>query len=162
VSANITLIGMPGSGKTTLGKQIAQHTARDFIDTDELIEQKYQQPLQSVMNEHGAENFLNIETETLLGLNPQNTLISTGGSAVYSQTGMTHLRSISTIIYLDVPLKNLKQRITNFQTRGLYKSTHQTLEEIYHERRPLYQKYAHHMIQGKDISLDQLKEYHYF
>lgn len=147
---------MPGSGKTTLGKQLAQETHRPFLDTDHLIEHTHKRPLQVIMDQNGPEKFLNLETQTLLGLNPHNTIISTGGSAIYSPQGMAHLQEISTIIFLDVPLTTLKQRLHNLQTRGLYKTQNQTLDEIFKERHPLYQQHAHHTLQGSDIQLKDL------
>lgn len=150
---------MPGCGKTTLGRQLAEHMKLALIDTDHLIEQKYQQPLQTIMNEQGPKKFLEIETETLLGLNPEESIISTGGSAVYSKSGMEHLKNISNIIYLDVPLNVLKKRIGNFETRGLYKTTNQTLEQIFIERQPLYKKYAHQTITEKNITLNQFNRW---
>ena len=154
--SNLVLIGMPGAGKSTIGVLLARKTARDFLDTDLLIQSQQQRSLQAIVDNEGHTALRKIEEDVLLGLfrneAKQNHLlkkhvIATGGSAVYSEPAMHHLKANGTVIFLDVDLTTLKSRINNFDTRGLAKRPNQTFAELYAERLPLYKKYA-------DITVD--------
>ncbi|MGH1441443.1 MAG: shikimate kinase [Cellvibrionaceae bacterium] len=144
---NIILIGMPGSGKSTLGVQLAKSLGLNFIDTDLVIQNQQGQLLQTILNEKGYQALRDIEEEALLGLELSHALVSTGGSAVYSDTAMKHLSQHGTIIYLDVTFEEINKRINNEGSRGIARPAGQTLEDVYHERTPLYKKYA-------DITID--------
>jgi shikimate kinase len=141
-SSNIILIGMPGSGKSTVGVILAKKTSRNFLDTDVLIHTSEKRPLQDIVDVDGYLALRRIEEEILLGLSVKNHVIATGGSAVYSQAAMSHLKTDGIIVFLDVDLKTLESRVRDIGSRGLAKRPDQTFSELYEERRPLYQKYA--------------------
>ena len=139
---NIILIGMPGSGKSTVGVLAAKLLGLDFIDCDLLIQKREGKRLHEIIEQKGIEYFEKVEEEVLSELKTQNTLIATGGSAVYSQRGMENLKNQGRVVYLNVDIKELKNRITNFSTRGIIMHSGTTLEDLCKERLPLYEKYA--------------------
>ena len=104
---NIILIGMPGSGKSTIGVVLAKALGYSFIDSDLLIQEKYQTKLSQLIDENGDAGFIQIENDVNKQLSPQNTIIATGGSAVYGKEAMEHFKEIGTIIYLQVPYKEI-------------------------------------------------------
>jgi shikimate kinase len=156
MASNLTLIGMPGAGKSTIGIILAKNLAMGFIDTDILIQINHQRPLQQILDEGGHLNLRVIEEQEILKLNIENQIIATGGSAVYSAAAMAHLGKISTIIFLDVRLDVLKKRIHNFETRGIAKTAGQSFDDLFRERRTLYEKYADITIDANDLDQDQL------
>ena len=143
IGKNITLIGMPGAGKTTIGKELSFKMNKLFIDTDCVIEKKFDKKLHEIIKQKGNDIFLNIEEQTILNLQCSNTIISTGGSVIYSEKAMQYLQKISTIIYLDVPLSTLYKRLNNLTERGVILKENQTLEDLFNERNILYKKYSH-------------------
>ncbi len=151
---NITLIGMAGAGKTTTGRQLAAKLKMSFIDTDRLIQEKYGKKLNEIIEENGSEKFIELENSLICELNPENTVIATGGSAVYGRKAMEHLRKISTVVYLDVPLWKIKLRVSDAPGRGVVSQKGETLEEIFFERLRLYKRYKHFSVicKGKKIS----------
>jgi shikimate kinase len=150
IGKNITLIGMPCSGKTTQGTKLASMMNKLFIDTDTIIEQNEHKTLSNII-ESGNEYFLDIEKQTILNLKCSNTVISTGGSVIYSEEAMKHLQQISTIIYLDVSLDILYKRLTNLTERGVVLKKQQTIEDLYIERSLLYNKYSHIVLTDTSI-----------
>ena len=134
IGKNITLIGMPGAGKTTIGKELSSKMNKLFIDTDEVIEKKFDKKLHEIIKQEGNNEFLNIEEDTILNLQCSNTIISTGGSAVYSEKAME---------YLDVSLSTLCNRLHNLTERGVILKQNQTLKDLFDERNILYKKYSH-------------------
>jgi shikimate kinase len=141
-SHNIILIGMPGSGKSTIGVLLAKMTSRNFMDTDLLIQDAEKQPLQQIVDSRGYLALRSIEEKILLGLECTNHVIATGGSAVYSQTAMKHLHELGVIVFLDVDMATLLSRVSDYHSRGLAKSPDQTFSGLFEERSALYQKYA--------------------
>jgi shikimate kinase len=133
---------MPGSGKSTVGVILAKQTARDFIDTDVIIQTLHERSLQDIVDHDGYVALRKIEEEVLLGLSLYNFVIATGGSAVYSDAAMSRLRSDGVVVFLDVDLPTLESRVHDLGTRGLAKSPDQSFEELYKERLPLYTGYA--------------------
>lgn len=140
--SNLVLIGMPGSGKSTAGVILAKRTSRDFVDTDLLIQTSRKRSLQDIVDHDGYAALRNIEERVLLDLSVRNHVIATGGSAVYSDEAMAHLKSDGLLIFLDVDLATLESRIPDFSTRGLAKRPEQTLPELFSERFGLYTKHA--------------------
>ncbi|MBX2849032.1 MAG: AAA family ATPase, partial [Acidiferrobacterales bacterium] len=115
---NLVLIGMPGSGKSTLGKRLADDLSIEFLDTDRLIEQKESQPIQAIADKSGINYLKSLEQSVLCDLSVKRHLLATGGSAVLSDPAMRHLSSIGKIIYLKIKLSTLLARVENSQTRG--------------------------------------------
>lgn len=143
MKSRLTLIGMPGSGKSAVGKILAQRLGWNFVDTDRCIELDYGMKLQEVIDRVGAGRFGRIEEETVLKLEPaEHTVISTGGSVVYSEAAMRHLASLSTVIFLDLPVEALHGHIALEAPRGIVGLSEGGLEELYEQRFPLYRKYA--------------------
>ena len=138
----ITLIGMPGCGKSCMGRALAGKLKMKLIDSDKLIERKYGKKLQEIIDEIGVDAFRKIEEETLLSLEGENLIISTGGSAVYSEAGMKHLKEIGKVFYLFCSYETVKERVGDFSRRGVVLKPGQTLLDLYNERVPLYRQYA--------------------
>ncbi|MFT7388980.1 MAG: shikimate kinase [Candidatus Endobugula sp.] len=139
---NIILIGMPGSGKSTVGVQLAKTLGLDFIDTDIMIQTQEGRQLQDIQDNDGHVALRAIEEHVILGLDTQGALISTGGSAIYSDTAMQHLTSLGIIVFLEVSVDELEKRINGQGPRGIACSEGQTFFDIYTERTPLYRRYA--------------------
>ena len=139
---NIVLIGMPGAGKSTNSLLLAKALGKDFLDTDVLIQVREGKTLQQIMDDTDYLKLRRIEESVLTSIDVQNTVIATGGSAVYSATGMTHLRKNGIIIYLETPLKTLEQRIHDYETRGIAKHPEQRFDDLFVERSKLYNQYA--------------------
>lgn len=144
---NITLIGMPGAGKSTIGVILAKSLLCDFIDTDLIIQKKTGKSLCQLLDEKGTGDFLQLENDIICGESFETCVIATGGSAVFGEEAMAKLKKISTVIFLDVNVAELKKRLSNIRTRGVAMKKDTTVSELYEERLPYYQKYA-------DITLD--------
>lgn len=139
---NIILIGMPGAGKSTAGVILAKACGMKFIDTDLLIQERTGRLLQEIINTEGLEAFLKTEEETILSLHCENTVIATGGSVVFGQRGMEHLKKGGIIVYLKIPFDEMEHRLTNITTRGIVLAPGQSLRAMYDKRVLLYEKYA--------------------
>lgn len=158
MKTNITLIGMAGAGKSTVGIILAKNLGRGFLDTDVLIQINRQRTLQDIVDQEGYLELRRMEQEEICKVNLTNHIIATGGSAVYSAPAMEHLRSISTVVFLHTQFEELERRIHNFETRGLAKSPEQTFRDLYEERELLYRKYADLIIPTDDIDQDSVAE----
>ncbi|NIS62673.1 MAG: AAA family ATPase [Proteobacteria bacterium] len=140
---NLILIGMPGAGKSTVGRHLAQTLALAFLDTDQLMEERCSCTLQQIIDSEGLESFRLKEEKTILSLEVSKHVISTGGSVIYYQRAMAHLRNLGWILWLDLPLEELERRLANgMENRGLVRTPDQSLVDLYLERRPLYERYA--------------------
>jgi len=140
---NVTLIGMPGSGKSMIGKLLAKKINFEFIDCDEYIEQKEKMSLQQIIDTKGDKGFCKIEKQRILELLPlKKHVIAPGGSAIYLEKLMNILKKSSLIILLNLPLNVLEQRLTNKETRGIVGLRSKSIKELYEERMPFYKKYA--------------------
>ena len=146
MNKSITLIGMAGAGKSTIGKQLAKLLDFKFIDGDLIIERRINQSIQNFLDQHGGKEFTKIEEEVLLTINFNKMILATGGSAVLSDTAMKFIRKESEVIFLDVTYENISKRILNLSERGLVKEPNQSLQETYDERLSLYRKYADHVV----------------
>lgn len=140
---NIILIGMPGSGKSSVGVVLAKALGYRFVDADLLLQEQEGMLLQEILDSRGVEAFLDLEGQVLSHLRCTRSVIAPGGSCVCRETAMEHLRSLGTVVYLQLSFSEMKQRIHNLETRGIALEQGQTLEDVYDFRRPLYEKYAH-------------------
>ena len=146
-ASNIILIGMPGSGKSTVGVILAKLLSRGFVDTDLLIQTARGRSLQGIVDSDGFLALCDIEELLLVNLDCSNQVIATGGSAVYSHPAMTHLKRDGIVVFLHADLETLHKRVHDFSKRGLAKSPDQTLDDLFAERLSLYAAYA-------DITID--------
>lgn len=155
---NIILIGMPGAGKSTIGVLLAKTLGYKFVDTDLLIQEQEGALLQDIINQKGLDEFLQIEERINSNLEYVNTIIATGGSVVYSEKAMEHLKKIGKVIYLELPINIINKRVKNIKTRGVAMQKGQTLEQLYEKRCPLYEKYADAVIEAEGKSMEELVE----
>lgn len=158
MKSNLTLIGMPGAGKSTIGIILAKYLSFGFIDTDVLIQINQQKSLQEIINESDYLKLRKIEEKEILKLNVDNHVIATGGSAVYSEKAMSHLRNISNIIFLEVDFEIIQKRIRNFEIRGIAKAKTQTFRGLFNERQILYKKYAELSIDCNRLNHEEIAE----
>lgn len=153
---NIILIGMPAVGKSTIGVLLAKQMGYAFIDTDLLIQTGEKKRLQQIIQTRGMAQFCDIEAAYVQKMSVQHGVIATGGSVVYRSGAMAHLKSIGTIIFLDIELKPLKQRLGDLNARGVVCPAGQQLDDLFKERRPLYQKFAHLTVECSNLTPDAL------
>ncbi len=148
---NIVLIGMPGAGKSTIGVVLAKRMGYRFVDSDLVIQEKYGKLLHELIAENGVEGFWKIENDVNAELKTDRSVIATGGSAVYGEAAMEHLRSTATMVYLQLPYEEIAERLGDLNERGVTLKPGQDLQALYEERVPLYEKYAHITVscQGK-------------
>ena len=146
---------MPACGKSTLGVVLAKTLGMSFMDTDLLIQKEEGTLLQEIIDGQGIDAFLKIEERVLSGIRVDNTVIATGGSAVYSEKAMIYLKSIGEIVYIKLPLKEIERRLNNIKTRGVAMDPGQTLEDLYNYRVPLYEKYADLVIDTSGKTLEE-------
>ena len=139
---NLILIGMPTSGKSTVGIILAKALGYEFTDIDLLIQKKAGKKLAAIMEERGVDGFLSLEEEVTCGLSCSHTVIAPGGSVVYGEKAMEHLKSLGRVIYLQMDLDMLTERLHDARNRGVALREGQTLEMLYNERVPLYEQYA--------------------
>ncbi len=158
MSSNIVLIGMPGSGKSTCGVLAAKALLKNFFDTDLLLQNLEGKRLQSIINENGIEYFNEAEEKAILSLDIRGTVIATGGSVVYSEKAMAHLRSLGKIIYLRLGYEEMEKRIKNITTRGIVLKEGETLLDMYNERAPLYERYADEILNCDGMTVEETVE----
>ena len=139
---NVTLIGMPGSGKSTAGVLLAKALGYQFVDTDLLLQQREGALLQDILDRRGVEGFLDLEGEVLRTLDCRGTVIAPGGSCVCRPAAMERLRALGPVVYLRVPLDELERRVNNITTRGIAMAPGETLSGVFARREPLYRAYA--------------------
>lgn len=140
---NIVLIGMPGCGKSTVGVILAKTLGMGFVDTDLIIQRQQKSTLQKLIDDHGLDRFREFEEQALLSVTESSdTVIATGGSAVFCPRGMAALKEKGVCLYLELPLEELERRLTNITTRGIACRKGESLEDIFAEREPLYKRYA--------------------
>ena len=152
---NVVLIGMPGAGKSTTGIVLAKILNKNFIDADLLIQAQCDKTLQKIIDAMGPDGFIEIENNVLSDLTAEDSVIATGGSAVYSDAAMKHLASIGKIVYLQIAYESLRERLGDLQERGvvLKGGMGMSLRELYEERQPLYEKYAEITVNVDDLSI---------
>jgi shikimate kinase len=147
--SNISFIGMAGCGKSTIGGVLSSQLSASFVDTDLLIEEKFKLSLEQLKKDRGYKFLRQAEEEVILKLDNNIKVISTGGSAVYSEKSMLHLGSFSKIIYINTPLDEIKKRIGHGQHRGLASPEGLSIDDIHKERAPLYNKWANITLDGE-------------
>ena len=158
MKSNIILIGMPGAGKSTCGVLAAKILLKNFFDTDLLIQNIEGKRLQDIIDENGLEYFQNAEENAILSLDINGTVIATGGSVVYSEAAMRHLKSLGVVIYLHLDYETMKKRLKNTAVRGLVLRKGASLREMYEERLPLYEKYADFTVLCDENTIDETAE----
>ncbi len=153
---NIVLIGMFGSGKSTVGKMIAEKLRYTFVDVDHLIERKFKKPLQRVLDDLGMKKFMKMEDETILALRNWHCVISPGGSAVYYPKGMRLLKTLGPRVFLKVSLPELKKRLPDWSNRGVVCRGGNSLSSLYKERAPLFKRYADITVESGGKSAERI------
>jgi shikimate kinase len=143
---SISLIGMAGAGKSTVGNELSKVLDFRLIDSDILIEEQYGKSLQKILDDEGYVKLREIENLVLKDLHLDKTILSTGGSAVYSDEAMKHIKQNSKVIFLEVPFDKILERVPNFYNRGFAKAPSQSIEDAFEERQELYKKCAHHIV----------------
>ena len=154
--SNIVLIGMPGSGKSTVGIILAKMLGKDFVDTDLLIQLAEHRTLQDIVDSDGHMELRRIEEEVLVGIDLTDHVIATGGSAAYSHRAMTHLQQDGIIVFLNADLPCLRSRIRNYETRGLAKRPNQSFQDLFDERYQLYTRYADIVVDCSTLSQEEV------
>ena len=149
---NIILIGMPGSGKSTLGVLLAKALGRRFVDTDLLIQEREGRLLQDIIDHDGIETVLQIEEQVLLSVDVEHAVIATGGSVVYSQAGMEALKRNGAVVYLSATYEEVEKRVTNITKHGC------SLQDAFVERVPLYEQYSDYTVDGTGKSIEECVE----
>lgn len=145
---NITLIGMPASGKSTVGVLLAKRLGYSFVDVDIVIQEQEGRLLKDIIAKEGQEGFLTVENRINAGLNVRHSVIAPGGSVIYGKEAMEHLKEISTVVYLKLSYESVEERLGNLVDRGVVLKDGMTLRDLYEERVPYYEKYA-------DITIDE-------
>ena len=153
--SNLVLIGLPGAGKSTLGVVLAKMLGYRFIDCDLVIQEAYGKTLQEIIDENGPAGFIEIENKVLQSIDAERSVISTGGSAVYSHEAMLHMKEIGTVIYLQIPYEEMAKRLGDLDERGvvLRDSKVSSLRALYDERIPLYEEYADIVFEANQPSI---------
>ena len=156
---NLILIGMPGCGKSTVGVVLAKALGLDFIDSDLVIQREMGAKLSQLIDRHGDEGFRAIENRINASLTVTDSIIATGGSVVYGEDAMRHLKEIGTIIYLKLSCEAIEDRLGDLHARGVTIKPGWTLRDLYNERVPLYEKWADITVDCEQIRLREVVEY---
>jgi shikimate kinase len=155
---NISLIGMPGAGKSTVGVVLAKQMGMQFIDTDILIQIREQATLEQILQQQGYLALRAIEGQIIQQLDVQNSVIATGGSAVYNQGAMQNLQRLGKVVYLRVSPQQLSERLGDFAQRGIAAATTTSLAQLLEERTPLYEQYAQYALNSEHWTIEQVAE----
>ncbi|MDC7294427.1 MULTISPECIES: shikimate kinase [unclassified Butyrivibrio] len=153
---NIILVGMPASGKSTVGVILAKILGYSFVDADIVIQEKEGRKLSEIIETEGIDGFIEIENRVNAGIEAQKTVIATGGSAVYGKEAMEHYKNIGRVVYLKVDMDHLTKRLNDVKQRGVVMRDGQTLISLYNERSVLYEKYADITIDEKNHSMEEV------
>lgn len=140
--SNIVLIGMPGCGKSTVGVLLAKRLGMHFVDTDLFIQAGEGKSLRRLIEVCGVNRFCEIERDYVERVNVTDSVIATGGSVVYYDSAMQHLKKSGQVTYLQIPLAELEKRLGDLNARGVVLEPTETLASLYHKRIPLYEKWA--------------------
>ncbi len=155
---NVILIGMPGCGKSTIGVVLAKTLRYGFVDGDLLIQQKTGKRLQEIIDFEGLQRFYEIEDEVLMGIDCRDSVVAPGGSAVYYPDGMAHLKELGVVVYIQLSCQHVKERLGDLATRGVAGAKDKSVEALYAERTPLYEKYADFIVNCDEGTLAENAE----
>ena len=155
MKSNIVLIGMPGVGKSSAGVVLAKVLGYEFMDSDLVIQKKEGRLLKDIIKQCGNDGFLEIEDRINSGINVNNTVIATGGSAVYGEKAMKHLTEIGTVVYLHATYETINSRLSNLVGRGVAMKQGQTLFDLYNERVLLYQRYSEVTVDVDGLTIEE-------
>ena len=153
---NIILIGMPGCGKSTVGVVLAKAANLDFIDSDLVIQKQMGAKLSQLLDERGDEGFRAIENRINAELIAEDSVIATGGSVVYGEEAMRHLKDIGTVVYLKLSYEAIEDRLGDLHARGVTIQPGWTLRDLYNERVPLYEKWADIVVDCEALRLREV------
>ena len=153
---NIILIGMPASGKSTVGVILAKILGYNFVDADIVIQEKENRKLSQIIEEDGIDGFIDIENKINSEIEVEKTVVSTGGSAVYGKEAMDHYKNIGRVVYLKVSMDVLTKRLSDVKQRGVVMREGQSLVSLYNERTPLYEKYADIVIDEGNKTMEEV------
>ena len=156
---NLILIGMPGCGKSTVGVVLAKALGLDFIDSDLVIQKEMGAKLSQLIDRYGDEGFRAIENRINAALTATDSVIATGGSVVYGEEAMRHLKEIGTIIYLKLSCEAVEDRLGDLHARGVTIQPGWTLRDLYNERVPLYEKWADVTVDCEQLRLREVVAY---
>ena len=149
---------MPGVGKSTIGVILAKVLGFQFMDADLVIQEQEGKLLKDIIAEVGTEGFIQVENRVNASIECDRTIIATGGSVIYGQEAMEHLKEIGTVVYLEVPFSTLEKRLSDIKGRGVVLKEGQTLYDLYEERTPLYEKYADVRVSEDGLSVEETVE----
>lgn len=155
---NIVLIGMPGAGKSTVGVVLAKVAGHKFVDSDLVIQETTGKLLHELITEHGMEGFLEIENKINAELDTTKAIIATGGSVIYGEEAMEHLKEIGLVVYLKLSLESIADRLGDLKQRGVALKEGWGLKELYEERVPLYEKYADIIVDCENKAIRHITE----
>ncbi len=155
---NIIMIGMPGAGKSTVGVVLAKKLGYSFVDADLVIQSREGKLLHELIAERGVEGFWELEEAVGESIEAARTVIATGGSAVYGEKAMAHYQTIGTVVYLSLPLEEIRKRLGDLTERGVTLRAGQDLKELYAERQPLYERYADVTVECEGLSIREIVE----
>lgn len=155
---NIVLIGMPGAGKSTVGVILAKVLGMNFIDSDLIIQEQEGRLLKDIIKKEGLQGYIDIENQVNKDISVENTVIATGGSVVYCTDAMEHFRQSTKVVYIKLSYDAISKRLGNIRQRGVVLRDGQTLLDLYKERIPLYEKYAHITVDSEGLGVEELME----
>lgn len=155
---NIVFIGMPAAGKSTIGVVIAKRLGYGFIDPDLLIQRREGRLLREIIEQEGLDGFLKIEDSVNAEVQAEQSVISPGGSVVYCENAMKHLKEIGVVVYLKASFEIINERLGNIKSRGVVLRDGQTLEDLYRERTALFERYADITVSEDGLSLEGVTE----
>lgn len=155
---NIILIGMPGVGKSTVGVLLAKALGYQFIDSDLLIQKREEKLLSQIIRKEGLERFIQIENEVNQTIEEADAVVATGGSAVYGKEAMESFYQNAQVVYLKLDYEEIKNRVGDPHKRGVVLRDNQTFYDLYEERCPLYEKYAHIIVDAKGLEVGELMQ----
>jgi len=156
--SNIVMIGMPASGKSTLGLALAEALGYTFVDVDRVIEAKTGKLLKEIIADQGDEGFIRVEEEINASLQLEKSVIAPGGSVIYGPKAMEHLKDIATVVYLKVSYEELVKRLGNLQERGVVLKDGMTFRDLYQERIRYYEQYADVVVDEEEKDFLQMAE----